>query len=166
MPPTIGEYFGSFNLFLLFLAFGALAEEIVFRGILQTKFIQFFGQFRGIFLVSLVWAAYHFPFASYWNLSDAAIVGHVFTRVLSCLALGFVFSWLTLKSHSVLPSALAHFVFNVFASLGIRDAFSGSHLLTLTLWAVFAYVLFRYRPVEEAKQTDIQLPVVNPEPAT
>lgn len=60
-PSEGGGYFTFPELWLLYLFFPAVCEEIIFRGWLQPRFIQRFGLYRGIFLVGIVWGAFHFP---------------------------------------------------------------------------------------------------------
>jgi membrane protease YdiL (CAAX protease family) len=166
LPPELSSYFVPITSLFLWMGIGVLAEEIVFRRLLQPLFVRRYDIYRGIFLVSLIWAAYHFPFDSYSRLSYGGSFLNLGTRIFSCLSLGFVVSWFALKSGSVWPGTIAHFLFNLSVTSQSDHGFPRSDLLFLALWAVFAYVLFRYWPVEEAKQTDIQLPVVSPEPAT
>jgi len=63
-----------------------------------------------------------------------------------CVIHGFVLSWLTLRSKSLLPATLAHGLFNVFVYSKSDFSFPGKHWVHLGLWGVFAYVLFRYWP--------------------
>lgn len=58
--PEIGSYFDIPDLHFLLLFFGAFLEEIIFRGLLQKRFIQRHGMYRGIFFVGMVLAAFHF----------------------------------------------------------------------------------------------------------
>jgi membrane protease YdiL (CAAX protease family) len=59
-PPQFGSYFNVPDIWFLLLFFGAFFEEVIFRGLLQTRFIHRYGLYRGIFLVGIVWAAFHF----------------------------------------------------------------------------------------------------------
>jgi membrane protease YdiL (CAAX protease family) len=61
-PPRFETYFSWPNPWLFLLFFAALCEELSFRGLLQPRFIQRYGLYRGIFLVGIVWAAFHFFF--------------------------------------------------------------------------------------------------------
>lgn len=165
-PPELSSYFWSVDSLILWMGIVVLAEEIVFRGLLLPLFVGRYSVYRGIFLVSLVWAAYHFPFDSYSRLSYGGTFLHLGTRIFSCLSLGFVVSWLALKSGSVWPGVGAHFLFNLFVTAQPNNGLARRELLFLIPWAVFAYVLFRYWPVEEGRPTELQPPVVSTEPAT
>src|SRR5438445_7629242 len=83
---------------LSLLFFGALFEEIIFRGLLQARFIQRCGLYRGIFLVAIVWTAFHFFPDSYPGASDIGVWLRLISRVASCLVVGVVFSWLRCSS--------------------------------------------------------------------
>jgi membrane protease YdiL (CAAX protease family) len=165
-PPELSYYFSSVDPLFLWMEIVVLAEEIVFRGLLLPLFVSRYSVYRGIFLVSLIWAAYHFPFDSYSRLSYGGAFLHLGTRIFSCLSLGFIVSWLALKAGSVWPGAGAHFLFNLFMTAQPNNGLERGELLFLVPWAVFAYVLFRYWPVEEGRHTELQPPVVSPEPAT
>jgi len=41
---------------------------------------------------------------------------HLFSRLLATVAQSYVLAWLTIRSRSVLPAALAHGVFNIFVA--------------------------------------------------
>ena len=64
-----------------------------------------------------------------------------------CIAQSFVLGWLTLESGSVLAAALAHTFYNVLIESGLGPIFPGKYLVTVSLWAVLGWILFRYWPV-------------------
>jgi membrane protease YdiL (CAAX protease family) len=136
----------------LFLVLGALVEEIGWRGYLQPRLISRYGLYRGIFLVGIVWGLFHFPTDFTWRLTLAGIPTHAVNRLLNCLSLGFALSWLTLRSRSVLPGALAHGVSNIL----IVSAWSRatSIWIMIALWVVIDLVLFRYFPPESEAGSD------------
>ena len=164
--PEFRSYFDFPDPWLSLLFFGALFEEIIFRGLLQPRFIQRYGLCRGIFLVAIVWAAFHFFSDSYFAASDIGVVLRLASRVFTCLVLGFVFSWLTLRSGSVLPAAIAHTLFNVFVFSSFGLDFYGKDWVRLVLWAVVAYVLFRYWSVKVEDEPGAVATIVEAEPAT
>jgi membrane protease YdiL (CAAX protease family) len=164
--PEFRSYFDFPDPWLSLLFFGALFEEIIFRGLLQSRFIQRYGLYRGIFLVAIAWAAFHFFSDSYSGALDIGVVLRLASRVFTCLVLGFVFSWLTLRSGSVLPAAIAHTLFNVFVFSSFGPDFDGKDWVRLVLWAVVAYSLFRYWPVKAEDEPGAVATIVEPEPAT
>ena len=84
-------------------------------------------------------------------------------EIIFCLALGFVFSWLTLQSGSVVPAAFAHTFYNVLVSSDLGPAFYGKGALRLGLWALSAYVLFHYWPPQMANELEGGAVVPDPE---
>jgi membrane protease YdiL (CAAX protease family) len=140
-PATYFEFPISSELWLLV---PALVEEIAWRGFLQPRFVRRYGIARGIFLVGLVWGAFHFSGDFHSNMTAAVVVARVFRRLYMTVALSYVLAWLTIRSRSVLPAALAHGFYNIFLNLPVQT----SPWLMPALWAACAWVLFRYFPVE------------------
>ena len=144
-----GTYLHLPEVWLLLLFFPALFEEIIFRGFLQPRLAQRYGLHRGIFLVGIIWAAFHFPSdfrAPY--LGDLDVTQTLFYRLFICITLSFVFGWLTLETGSVLAAAFAHTFFNVLIYSDLGPPFPGKNWLRLALWAALAWLLFRYWPVK------------------
>jgi membrane protease YdiL (CAAX protease family) len=120
----------------------ALVEEVAWRGYLQPRFIARYGLYRGVFFVGLVWAAFHFSGDFNENTSDANVIRFLLGRMMGGILIGSALSWLTLRSKSVLPAALAHFTVN-----GIGGA---AYLPALGLWALVDLLLFRFWPPRDA----------------
>jgi membrane protease YdiL (CAAX protease family) len=71
-PPQVSLYFNpsdAWEPWLLLMVFAALAEELIFRGIMLRSFIDRYGLHRGIFLTGMAWAAIHFRSDTYAGLS-------------------------------------------------------------------------------------------------
>jgi membrane protease YdiL (CAAX protease family) len=151
--PQFGSYFDVPSIWFLLLFFAALFEEVIFRGVLQTRLIHRYGLYRGIFLVGVVWAAFHFfSDFSFSHFTDSAVFLTLGLRIFMCVALSFVLAWLTLRSGSVVPAAIAHTVYNILVFSAFGLPFAGKGTLRIALWALLAYILFRYCTVpEEAK---------------
>jgi len=162
-PPSIGSYFNFPDAWFLLAFFSAFVEEIVFRGLLQHRFIQKYGLYRGTFLVGVVWAAFHFFSDTHSDESDLEVLWSLAFRIFFCLALGYVFSWLTLRSGSVLPAAFAHTFYNVLVQSGFGPYFYGKGVVRVGLWAVLAYVLFHFWPVQVADEPEGDPAVPEPE---
>jgi membrane protease YdiL (CAAX protease family) len=138
----------SFVTMFLVLILPALFEEVLFRGLLQKWFVRRYGLYRGIFLVCIVWAAFHiYSDFSHPHHSYLQIFERLGGRVLMILSVGFVLSWLTLKSRTIVPATLCHALYNalVFAPPGL--VFAGMGYLRTTVWGAAAIILFRYWPV-------------------
>jgi membrane protease YdiL (CAAX protease family) len=135
---------GSF--FLLFVP--AFVEEAIFRGLLQARFVLRYGLFRGIFLVNIAWAAFHFySDFSFSHKSYLQALDQLFLRIFMALAIGFVLSWMTLQSHSIIPAAVAHALYN--ALVNFSPGPSAVSYVRYALWAAAAYILFKYWPISE-----------------
>ena len=168
--PAFHSYFNLNDVsvvFLLFFIFSAFSEELVFRGLLQPTLVRRYGTYRGIFLVGIVWSAFHFPFDfSFSPLSDLGAMQQLSSRILTCLTLGFVLSWLTLAAGSVLPAAVAHALYNFLLYADVAPAFPGKGFVRTALWGVLAYILFRYWPAPQNEQpvlvSSIPTPQITP----
>jgi membrane protease YdiL (CAAX protease family) len=82
-----------------------------------------------------------------------------------CVALNFVLAWLTLRSESVVPAAIAHALYNVMAHSPMGPQFAGKDVLRVALWAVLAYVLFHYWPSPPETKLEKVTTAESPEPA-
>lgn len=88
------------------------------------------------------------------------VLQHLGTRVFMCVTLSFVLGWLTLRSKSVIPAAVAHTLYNVVVFSNFGPPFAGKDIVRIGLWAVLAFALFRYWPVmaEDSPQQGSALP--------
>ena len=157
-PPQLGTYFSLPEPWFFLLFFAALCEELIFRGLLQPRFIERYGLYRGIFLVGIVWSAFHFfSDFSFSHATDLGVFEHLSFRVFICVTHSFVFGWLTLRSRSILPAAVAHTLYNVLLHANVQPYFQGQNWVRIAQWAALAYALFRFWPVKIEK---------SPEPAS
>jgi membrane protease YdiL (CAAX protease family) len=159
-PPQFSSYFGIAQLWqpwLLSLALGAFAEEIVFRGLLLPALLRRYGIQRGVLLTGIVWAAYHFRSDIYSGLSVGGVLLHLVDRVLICLAMNYVFSWMTLRWRSIIPAAVTHTISNMLVMSGVNDASPWNARFHLMLWIVLACAFFSFWPLDpEETQTNEQ----------
>lgn len=156
-PPQFAPYFELPThslLFLLSLVLPALIEEIIFRALLQQQLVRRYGMWRGVFLAGIVWSAFHFftDFDPKFAVTD--VLWGVLRRVVVCLTLGFVLGWLTLRSGSIWPSTILHFSHNAIVYSSSRYEYAGSSLVRVALWALLAYLLYRYWPPRIAERLD------------
>ena len=160
-PPSLGSYFEIPTISTLadYMP-AAFFEEVVWRGYLQPRFISRYGLYRGLFLVSMTWAVFHFQVDFGSRSSDGLVLLGICSRLATCLALGFVFGWLTLRAGSIWPAAIAHGLYNV----SLPTKFNGypmvSQVLSMALWATLAWLLFRFwppRPVADTTGESFQL---------
>ncbi len=145
--PEFESYFHRPDIWLLLLFFSALFEEMIFRGVLQPKFIKRYGLYRGITLVGFSWSAFHFVSDFAFSRADDQKALEILTfRILMCVTLSFVLGWLALRSGSVFPAAIAHAFYNIFVYSNFGFPFVGKETVRVILWAVLALLLFRYWP--------------------
>jgi membrane protease YdiL (CAAX protease family) len=118
-PPRIVDYIPwSLGWILLpMLLLPALLEEVIFRGLLQPRFVRRFGVVRGILLLTFVFASWHFglEFVGTRGVGDTLVFWTLCARLAGSVGVCFVTGWLMLKTHSVLPGTVAHGLYNVFA---------------------------------------------------
>jgi membrane protease YdiL (CAAX protease family) len=153
-----GTYFHFPEAWVFLLFFPALLEEIIFRGFLQPRFVQRYGLLRGIFLVGIVWAAFHFPSdMSFSHFGFWAAIRTVCFRLFMCIGLSFVLGWLTLETGSVLAAALAHTLYNALTFSELGPPFPGKDFLLVALWAALGWILFRYWPAKPELPESLQV---------
>ena len=167
LPPQFGEYFSfgdSWRWTLVLLIFAAFAEEIVFRGMLLRPLLRRYGLHRGIFLIGLIWAAFHFHSDMHYRYSIGQAVLELASRVAICVAMNYVLSWMTLRWNSVIPAGIAHTVSNVLIVGRINGDTPYMYEMQIASWTVCALVLFRYWPIRTGDGAETAPPIANPEP--
>jgi membrane protease YdiL (CAAX protease family) len=145
--PLFGGYFTFPNPWLLLMFFAALYEEIVFRGFLLKILDLRYGLYRGMFLTGIIWAAFHFHSDATFNRTEQSMLWQLLLRICICLGLNSVFCWLTLKSGSVIPAAIAHTLYNVIVLGGFGPNFPNKIWIQAFLWGALALLLFIYSPI-------------------
>lgn len=114
---TMALLFIPMSLPTLFLPFG---EEFGWRAYLLPKLMPL-GSRKAVVLVGVIWAVWHWPYVfmgyeygfDYWGIP---VVGPMMWIVICCL-LGTFLTWVTLRSGSVWPAAIAHGLINANAAL-------------------------------------------------
>lgn len=152
-PPSLDNYFGLPSVASIWYFVPALVEEIAWRGYLQPRFIRRYGLVRGIFLVGIVWGAFHF----FWDfnslMTSGSVVRHLVERLMGTVCLSYVFAWLTISSESILPATLAHAVFNSLVTnraMRPRTPWWPSALL----WIAAGFILLRFFPGQSTDNVD------------
>lgn len=150
--PDLARYFdlsGIGDPWLLLLLFGAFAEEIVFRGVLLARLLKRYGTERGILLTGLIWAGYHFRADDYSGLSAGGVLWRLIHRIILCVAMNYVFAWMTLRWRSVIPASVAHGFWNILATSGVGGSSPWSSDFALVSWTVAGLVLYRFWPLPD-----------------
>ena len=156
-------YLPHFIGMFLTLVIPAFCEEVLFRGLLQERFIRRYGMYRGVFLVCITWAAFHFysdfmsPHHSYRD-----ILARLAGRIVMTLGVGLVLSWISLRSGSIVPATLAHALYNALLFAPLLAPVGGVPLLRTTLWAASACILFRFWPPPANPNSEIA-PTIAPD---
>jgi membrane protease YdiL (CAAX protease family) len=90
-------------------ALEAVGEELGWRGFLQGQLIERLGLLKGIALVGLIWALWHLPLLlAGYNYPDHPLLGALVLFPIELIAASFFLGWLTLRSGSFWPAAVAH----------------------------------------------------------
>jgi uncharacterized protein len=87
----------------------AAGEEFAWRGFLQGQLTERYGSIKGIAILGFIWSMWHLPaqLAGY-NFPDNPIFGSFIISPIELIAVSFFLGWLTLKSGSFIPAAIAH----------------------------------------------------------
>jgi membrane protease YdiL (CAAX protease family) len=167
-PPIFAFYFHFPNPYYFWYLFAAGFEEIIWRGYLQPRFVQRFGVIRGMFLLGLAWSAFHFLGDFQKTTDDYEVLLKLTSRLGFCIAMSYVLGWLTLRSGSIWPAALAHGLHNVWAFSQAQTLDGQEPLLTRTIvwtcWGLLAFTLFRFWPPSSAKDVSKQAAEIRAEP--
>lgn len=158
--PPLGTYFQFPQALFFWYLPAAVFEEIIWRGYLQPRFVRRFGVLRGIFLLGLVWSAFHFIGDFQGTNEDYQVFFKLAFRLFSCVVLGYVFGWLTLRSGSIWPAALAHGFHNVWVLsgsqwLGGQDSLWVRYIPWVG-WVLLAVALYRFWPPSIVQDVSIK----------
>ena len=106
---------------------GGIGEELGWRGFLQPAMERRFGAFKGTVAVGLIWAYWHLP-ANLMGYNDDKhpLWNALVFFPLAVVAMSFGFAWLTRKSKSAWPAALAH---------GANNTIGAAFLMTPNSWS-------------------------------
>lgn len=84
-------------------------EEVFFRGIILVLFMRVFPERKAIFFANFLFAIVH--------LNPMAISLHTLVDVISIFFMGLLFTYLILKTGSLLPAMVFHYVHDIFILL-------------------------------------------------
>ena len=93
---------------LISMVFG-VGEELGWRGYLQGELTQRFGLLNGLIILGLLWSFWHLPLLlAGFNYPENRYLGAFVLSPLLLISASFFLAWLTLRSRSFWPAALAH----------------------------------------------------------
>ncbi|MCU0437947.1 MAG: CPBP family intramembrane metalloprotease [Raineya sp.] len=91
----------------------AIGEEFAWRGLLQGILIDRFGMIKGITILGFLWAMWHLPIQlAGYNFPENPILGSFVISPIMLISVSLFYAWLTLKSNSFIPAAIAHGAYN------------------------------------------------------
>lgn len=91
----------------------AVGEELAWRGFLQGILMEQFGTIKGIVILGFLWSMWHLPAQLYgYNFPENQILGSFIISPIMLIAVSLFYGWLTIKSNSFIPAAIAHGAFN------------------------------------------------------
>jgi len=91
---------------VLFAITNALLEELIWRGVLLSRFVEQVGERWAVVLTSLGFGLQHYSLGFSWDLCIAFAVG------------GFYFGAMTVQSKSIVPAVVWHMSINIWMVLG------------------------------------------------
>lgn len=162
-PWVLGTGFQHWPLWLLnigataitFSAVGLVAttgEEFAWRGFLQGHLEQHCSVVAAILWVALIWWAWHLPgLIAGYNFPETPLLGALVLFPLQMVGASLFFGWLTVRSGSFWPAALAHATVNsiqqgVFDDLRLSGPALHGHLVrTALIFGVGAICWWRLR---------------------
>ena len=120
-------------------------EEVFFRGIILVLFMRILPKRRAIFVSTFLFAIVHF--------NPMSIGLHTLVDVVSIFFMGLLFTYLVLKTGSLLPAIIFHYVHDIFVLLVQNtpgaDETMGSILLYAFLWTALAIGAFLTKIIVE-----------------
>jgi membrane protease YdiL (CAAX protease family) len=131
-----------------------LFAEIAWRGYLQPQLVSRYGVFRALFLVGVIWGITYFGVFPSIIWADAGVLLRLTGGIIWGLGYSFVFGWLTIRSGSILPAAVAAGLADILLRATLYDAYAVLRPETVratgvAIWCVIAVALFRYWPIQE-----------------
>lgn len=103
----------------------AMGEEIGWRGYLVPKLNDLFGFNKGAFIGGVIWAIWHLPAVVGGYTSDLPVWFEVPAYSLQCIAMSYIMYYLSMKSNSVWPGIMLHFVHNFVCQLLLNQSIGG-----------------------------------------
>jgi len=147
---------------IVLILLGSLLSEIAWRGFALPRFIGRFGLHRGIILVGVLWGVMHSRMVEAWGSPDLGVILGLASGMLRGVALSYPLGWLTLRSKSILPAALAIGLDSAFWGMNARElvpvtGLPASHFVDTVLWLLLGFIFFRYFgfPADEGGDLDL-----------
>lgn len=120
-------------------AVAAFGEELGWRGFLQME-LSGMGFWRSSLLIGLIWGIWHAPIILQGHNYPQHPVMGVLMMTIFCLLLGPIFSYIRVKSRSVIAAAVTHGSLNGTAGISILLLKGGSDL-TVGLFGLSGFII-------------------------
>ncbi len=121
----------------------AIGEEFAWRGLLQGILIERFGTTKGIIVLGLIWSYWHFPIQiAGYNFPENPILGSLILSPILMIGLSLFYAWLTFRSKSFWPAALAHGAYNTIEEGIIQNLQLSEPMIYLHLVKIVVTLLF------------------------
>lgn len=137
----------AFGLYLAFAVFGAFAEEVAYRGYVQTRIASDFGNAAGVLVATLFFSLQHIHVFQLAGLSN-----FFQTQLLHVVLLGIFTGYLFLKSKDNVWSAFAFHGFLNFFSVSmpivVTHSFQFTYYVAEVASLTVMILLLRYLPLE------------------
>lgn len=152
LPPVLPNYFHTITAASFVYLPSIFVEEVAWRAYLQPRFIRRYGPMRGIFLVGVVWGAFHFA-GFFYAGSTLRVTWELVDRLIGTCILSYPLAWLTIRSKSIHPAVITHELYDVTLSLPARG-YDTPLWFNFLVWAALGFVLFQFYAPESEQQTD------------
>ncbi|MXQ53401.1 CPBP family intramembrane glutamic endopeptidase [Shimazuella alba] len=133
----------------------AFAEEVGWRGYMQTRLLHEVGANKAIWITAGCWAIFHYPFFFLSNYTDS---GNIWINVLlftiMIFPLSFLLGWIRISSKSIWPVVLCHGLINYLR--GFMDTLfyvkksywtyvtGESGIFTILVWTILAVIVYQF----------------------
>ncbi|MEG0855452.1 MAG: CPBP family intramembrane glutamic endopeptidase [Terrisporobacter sp.] len=127
-----------------------LGEELGWRGYLLQKLCKQYSAQKSIIISGVIWGIWHAPIIAMGHNYGIGYMGSpwlgIFAMIIFCIFVGSYFSYLTIKTQSVIPCAIAHSAINAFAAFpmylckGSINPFVGPSIMGIIGGSIFIIV--------------------------
>lgn len=111
----------------------AFGEEWGWRGYLMPKLMERLSVVPALLAMGIIWGLWHLPLTMLGHNYGTGYAGYPVLGIAAmcwmCCCVGVFLSWLTLKTGTCIPAAIAHGFFNGCASAGVLFSASGGNAL-------------------------------------
>ncbi|MBP1970512.1 membrane protease YdiL (CAAX protease family) [Virgibacillus natechei] len=104
----------GFNEWLNTILLVGIIEEIVFRGFLLRKFIEYFNFWKANIIVSLLFVSIHFPIWFYKGLFEYP---YILNSIITAFVLSVIFGFVYKKTNSLWSVIIIHSLYNLLVSI-------------------------------------------------